>query len=162
MHVEEGGERRQLWQAISVGESVPKSRAQKSHVTSKPSSDYKVDLDDVLLYYMVKTAQRQGDDLKVQIPSIHRAMSQIQDILKQLKIRVRFHTNPVETYSLQVDEALKLLAPYEIEIRNPRFVVLLRRDAASAQIQRIERAIPQQVRTILDSGLQTFEDEIEA
>lgn len=139
-----------------------KSRVSRSRVSSKPPSDPRLDLDDVLLYYIAKTAERQGEDLKLPIPRIHRAMSQIQDVLDKLKIHVRFHTNPVETYSLQVDEALKLLAPYEIEISNPRFVVLLRRDAANAQIQRIARAIPEELRVILDTGLDTFEREVEA
>jgi len=113
-------------------------------------------LSDVMLYLFAKEADKKGQ-CKVLMADIYKIMSDFKRDFEELDIPIVFEKIGNDTYSRRIEDAMYYLIPFDIQIVNPSFSVLLGKDAAARRLEKLNRRIPSSAKKKLDSMFERFD-----
>ena len=123
--------------------------------TENPSKK-KVLLSDAMLYLFAKEAEKKGT-FKLRMADIYKVMSDLQSDFNELDISINFEKIGTDVYSRRVDEAMYYLIPFDVQIVNPSFSIVLAKEPASLRLDKLEHRLSDEAKKKLDSVFEKFD-----
>ncbi|HXZ98261.1 MAG TPA: hypothetical protein VED24_02715 [Candidatus Acidoferrum sp.] len=114
-------------------------------------------LSDVMLYLFAKEAEKR-EQCKLPMRSIYKVMSKLESDFEDLDISITFEKTGTDLYSRRIDEAMYYLMPFDIQIVNPSFSILLEKEAANRRLRKLDQCLPDTVRKKLDVMFSKFDN----
>lgn len=133
----------------------PSSSPQAAPAPREIPRDPSVSLANMLLYLLARVAvQGAGEELRVPLLRIHYALEPYAVRFAPMRLTLVFERNPV--YSRQVEAALNHLIPFDLEVENPVYSVVLPKAKAQVQLELLEPTILGEDKQRLDAFLPDF------
>lgn len=124
--------------------------------STESSQKKRVLLSDAMLYLFAKEAEKRGS-FKLRMTDIYRTMSHFQSDFKDLGIPVTFEQTGTDIYSRRLDEAMYYLIPFDVQIVNPSFSIVLESDQASRRLKKLDSRLSGEAKEKLDSMFEKFD-----
>ena len=117
-------------------------------------------LSDAMLYLFAREAEKKGT-CKLPMAEIYRIMSNFEADFKDLTIPITFEKAGSDVYSRRIDEAMYYLIPFDIQIVNPSFSIVLEKNAALRRLQKLDSRLPESAKQKLDLMFAKFDAELQ-
>ena len=120
-----------------------------------------IHMDDVILFFMCRLAEG-GQEERIVLPTskIHRSLADLGPMLERLEVFARFHRDPVETHSQQVNEAVVHLVPFALESSwkyGEGTRLELAKTAVPPRMENLKQNLSPSVIDLLEANLQKFQ-----
>jgi hypothetical protein len=120
-------------------------------------SGKRVLLSDVMLYLFAREAEKNAE-CKLPMRNIYKVMSELKPDFEDLSIPITFEKTGTDLYSRRIDEAMYYLIPFDIQIVNPSFSIVLEKEAATRRLEKLDRRFSPDVKEKLDQMFDKFDN----
>lgn len=108
-----------------------------------------------MLYLFAKEAEKNAE-CKLPMRSIYRVMSELKSYFEELAIPINFEKIGTDLYSRRIDDAMHYLIPFDIQIVNPSFSIVLENEAANRRLEKLDSRLPREVKEKLNLMFDEF------
>lgn len=141
-----------------MDESLPEGEVgMTSQQKMSSRSGRRVLLSDVMLYLFAKEAEKKAE-CKLPMRNIYKVLSELKSDFEDLDIPITFEKIGTDLYSRRIDEAMYYLIPFDIQIVNPSFSIVLGKEAASRRLKKLDKRLAEDVKEKLNLMFGKFDN----